>query len=599
MKLEKIAPIILGSVICLIYLIFLSITLIKLKSLPTCLYGCDYYYEQGVIYNLVRSNFLNFGKSSTHIGFVPATLPFFYIFPAIVSLTLNLTPFISEEILSILLVPVSFILYFLLFTKLFRDRYVSILGATISLPFSVFPIFKATSFSIVFSVPLLLLSLVRFLKEKNIRNAILLGVIMGICGLSHQALFFSSMILIVLSFIFSFFLKIEEGKVILKFERKDIFFLLVTVSIGFLISLIFWFKPLFVFYGRTVAYGYLTPDFNQFNVYFDFLLNSFKKLFFDTSSIYKFIISFLSFFGLVTLLVKRNKFLVMFLVLLMVCIYNYLIITPLTGKHFSPGHNLRFFGSTINGILVGYLVNLLKKYFKKIMFLFVIFLLITASVYGNIMLFNNKVKSNRFFIQGYKKLPNVYISLQKFLLENTSINDVVLTTNELCFVLNGLSGIKCMLYRRGHSSQFDDLDRIYLDAAIILYGNDTNKKLELIKKYNISYLYWDVNWISTEYYFDNQGRITGWFDPITILYTPEREAELKKYNISYFIQETWLDPAFRSDKFKKFKIIFVSPQNYRSFERPWKEDLDKYLEEVWNYSEDGQTIARLWKINSR
>ncbi len=118
----------------------------------------------------------------------------------------------------------------------------------------------------------------------------------------------------------------------------------------------------------------------------------------------------------------------------------------------------------------------------------------------------------------------------------------------------------------------------------------------MIKKYNITYLYWDVNWISTEYYFDQNGNIVGWFDPITILYTPERASELRKYNVSYFVQTTWLDPAFRGDKFKKFKIIFISPQNYRSFEHPWQEDLDPYLKEAWRYEENNQTIARLWKF---
>jgi hypothetical protein len=40
----------------------------------------------------------------------------------------------------------------------------------------------------------------------------------------------------------------------------------------------------------------------------------------------------------------------------------------------------------------------------------------------------------------------------------------------------------------------------------------------------------------------------------------------------------------------------VSPQNYRSFEKPWARDLDNYLEEVWNYSYEGKIIAKIYKL---
>jgi len=616
-KISKRWLLILLLVVIFVYVSLLFNVILKFKSLPACIYGCDYYYEQGVIYHLLREGADGFGKSSVHLGNAPTTPQFYYIFPAVTSYIFEISPFKSEAFLNFLWIILTFILFYNFFSYLFkeetfldflkkRDYFVllfSILSTVVAVQFVRFPIYKYTEFAYFISLPLFLFAVLKFRKKKNLKNSLFLGTTIGICGLSHYALFFIAFEVIFLLFLFDN-LSIRGKNLKIKVNLSEIKFFLISITLGFLISLIFWYRPLFIFHGELTAYGFNLKDFTNRNVYISFLLTSLRSFFFNTNNVLSITLGILNILGLCYIIRESSKFLKFLIFSLFFCIYNYLFLVPLLGKHLSPEHCLYFLSPIIIGILTKYGIEFILKvslrFEKEAVPLVVIFIIVLtiSLVLNNIILFKKKVTENRFFVNSYRPIPEPYRSLQTFLLSNISANDVVLTTNELCFALNGISGIKCLLYRRGHSSKFDDLDRIYLDAAIILYGNDTKKKLELIRKYNVSYLYWDINWISTEYYIDPSGRIIGWFDPITILYSPEREKILKKYNISYFILNTWLDPAFRSEDYKKFKIIFISPENYRSFYKPWKPDLDQYLQKIWEYKQENKTMAVLYKINS-
>jgi len=594
-KFVKLLPII----ILLLLIGFLNFRLIevllKLKSLPTCIYGCDYYYEQGVIYHLLRNGITTFGTSSVHKGNVPTTPQLYYIFPAAISAILKISPFDAQRLLSPVILAISFTLFYLFFKKLLNDSLIALFSTVSAFPLLAFPIFKYTSFAMAISLPLFFLSLLKFLEKIDWKRCALLGLAIGICGLSHYALFFISFEVVIITFLLTRLIEFKNGSLVLKLENSTAYFTL-ALFLGFLISLLFWYKPIFVFHGKTIAYGFNVEDFTKPNVYFSFLSDSVERLFFDASDAHKLLIGLLSFFGFFLILLKGERLERALLLSLLFAIYNYLILVPLTGKHLSPVHSLSFLSPIIWGISVGFLFKELSRLLDKRYTCALLLLLVLFITAGKLADFNEKVEKDRFFIQGYEEISPHYKSVQKYLLANASANDVVLSSNELCFVLNGLSGVKCLLYRRGHASKFDDLDEIYLDAAIILYGNDTEKKIELIRELNVTYLYWDVNWIGSEYSFDENGNLMSWFDPITLIYSEDKERRLRENNISYFIRTTWLDPAFRNEKFKKFKLIFISPKNYRSFWKPWKEDLDEYLEEVWRYESDGKVIARLWRV---
>ena len=87
-----------------------------------------------------------------------------------------------------------------------------------------------------------------------------------------------------------------------------------------------------------------------------------------------------------------------------------------------------------------------------------------------------------------------------------------------------------------------DMSERDIDAALILYGNNTEKKLELIEKYNIKYIYWDYYWINSEYKFDTNGNIAGIYDPMIAFYSEDSEKKLVENGVKYSVMDWWVDP---------------------------------------------------------
>ena len=136
-----------------------------------------------------------------------------------------------------------------------------------------------------------------------------------------------------------------------------------------------------------------------------------------------------------------------------------------------------------------------------------------------------------------------------------------------------------------------------MELAVILYGDDLWTKKELIKKNNIKYLYWDTYWIQSEYYFDDKGQITGWFDPLIAFNEPEYKLLLDQNNVTYMERVDWVDPSYKNERIPQFDLIFVTPENYHNFTNPWNPNLNPFLNKVWNYKQNGMEIAALYEVN--
>jgi hypothetical protein len=185
--------------------------------------------------------------------------------------------------------------------------------------------------------------------------------------------------------------------------------------------------------------------------------------------------------------------------------------------------------------------------------------------------------------------------MQKWVLANTKVNDVFLSTNELNFALNGLTGRKEVNGRTSHNSMFLDIGKRYSVAALMLYGNDSEERKKLLREYSVDYLYWDYYWIQSEYVFDDTGKLTSWYDPLIVEDTPAYNELMKKYNVSFFKQHTWPDPAVKGEYIKQIDLLFIIPYQF-NLGHPWHPDLDNYLQEVWNYTQSGTVVSRIYKI---
>ena len=154
------------------------------------------------------------------------------------------------------------------------------------------------------------------------------------------------------------------------------------------------------------------------------------------------------------------------------------------------------------------------------------------------------------------------LEIQNWVEENTDKNAVFLSHDELSFALNGLTGRKVVIERRTHFNPYVDFDQRNADAAVMLYGNDSGKTLELLKKYNVSYVYWDVSYIQ----FSQR-------EPMLV--RPSYEEYLGRYGVSYQPVEWYLDPAW-DPLYKKYPLLAVSPAK-ADWQQPWSDELQKHL----------------------
>jgi hypothetical protein len=82
-----------------------------------------------------------------------------------------------------------------------------------------------------------------------------------------------------------------------------------------------------------------------------------------------------------------------------------------------------------------------------------------------------------------------------------------------------------------------------------------------------------------------------------MIYSKDREDELKANGVAYKRITNYLDPSIRSSDIRKFDMLLVTPDNYdMSGKGIWKNDLDAYLTQVWGYQDSGHTIAALYKV---
>lgn len=604
--------IIISFFLVLIFLLVMNFVVVdKLVSLPSPLYGGDYYYQLG------QTNHVKYGGSPLDSSTVNGALPGYFVTYSAISgymaRLFNMDGISAEFLLSYLIIAISTIIIYALTFKLFKNVFVSTISTLLIVTPIVFPIIKYTVFAHFVMMPLLLLSMYMFIEKKSVLSASLIGVVYGIIGLTHSVAFISSSFLLLAFFIYYVLIveKIGLHKIYTKTEfnkiKKFLLYFLIIFIVGIIIAMLWWFKPIFIYHGQTSQNynDWNSASYSSFSNQISFIWTLLGSLFNFTSlvdavfSIF-FVLGALGIFFLRKDSIER-RFLRFLLISAIIITLHYLVTENLIHTNFIPSYIMYLLMMPVKllvssyGIYLGY--THLKSYFSESKVVGIVYfsVIIVILIIGHYLLYQNTI-SNKWYETGTNPLPDSQIQLKKYLVDNTKVSDTILTTKEIGFGVNALTGRKLLVVRRAQNDPFMDMDERELDMAVILYGNNTNIKKELIKKYDIKYIYWDYYWIQSEYTIDDQGRVTGWFDPLIAFYSPEKENLLKNNNVSYALQNTWVDPTLKGDQYKKFDLIFIAPQNYRRQDKPWDTNLDPYLKEVWNYTYQGAKIAVLYKV---
>ncbi len=581
----------------------------RINRLPAPLFGGDHFFQKGVIEHLRGGG--RFMDASSLVSAMPAYLPAYGWCVATFANLFNLETVKAMFVFSLILLILSYLLWFIFFKIVFKNSYVSLFGAVIvnSLVeyYSVI-ILKYTEFARYIIVPIFLIFLYLFLKDKKCWNALLLGLSYGVLSFTHSVGFMGATLILIFVFFWELFENLKNKIKLKEYFKKIFVFWIIFAIVGGLLSLVYWYKPIFIHQLDMSGYdrGHMdTPDFHRFDVGLNFILNNIKNFFFNFSEYRTIILSILAILGIFLFFkIKEEstelRYTKIVLFATIFATLSFIITEPLFKINIVPTYVVLIYTS-IGFILLGaFGINyLLKKYSHNTMALILIIILIVS------IFINGQIKKQEYY-ETDKWMLSVaksdmypeYISLDKFLRENTTVSDVLLTAKELGFAVNSFNGIKLVTGRWAmNGDPYTNLPQRDTDVAIIFYGKNTENKKELIKKYNAKYLYWDYRWISQEFYFDDKGNLLDYSDPLMTLNKEEYQKQLNDNEIKYIEHTGKIDPTVSSDEYRKFDILIISPENYRSAEKPWNENLDPYLEEIWSYKQDGQKIAILYKIN--
>jgi hypothetical protein len=280
----------------------------------------------------------------------------------------------------------------------------------------------------------------------------------------------------------------------------------------------------------------------------------------------------------------------------LISVYHYLLTVPILGMHLSSGHAILLLGPLLTGSLFAFAWTKIPKEYIAIASVLAVLMVGFGSISG----YSNETQGG-FWQAGKQPLMPNYASFAEYVFQNDLQQDIFLSTNELSFAIHGVSGVQLVTGRQSHFFIFGDFQSYWEDAAIILYGNNSDLRDSLIETYTSYdrdlYLYWDYFWIRSEWSIAN-GQIVGPFDPLRFEDTSERRDLFDSVGIPYFVQERDIfEPSARGNRHAhRMNILYVSPEVYRSEEYPWNVDLDQRLEEVWQYSEGDVVYARLFRV---
>jgi hypothetical protein len=523
-----------------------------LKSVPTCLFGCDYYYENGMAMDLVN-NPSNTYKSASHdwINYTSSLPKSAFYYHATVSKLFFFNYFDTWKAIilgSYFLIILGFLGWFFFFRKVFQEGlFESVLFSTVAFNLSLAPYFKYNHLNNVF-LPILLLSI--FLLMKNLKKSIKQQIPYWI--FSILILIFFSNIHAMSLFIGFFFLgfgylflhnleqktKIKE-KLKQLFSKKElaIFSGVVIISLLLILSLGWWRVVIFEYGSDENAYKFdIHPSLTESRNFFPLTISWVKGIFFTFGTIERTLKSLIAIAAILIFLIVKfkhedQKKLKWIFSGFFISVFHYFITIPIFGKDLSPSHALSFLSPLFYAISLLIILKTLKNIWSKKIHISIISVLIVIFLMFSINASLNQTKGS-FWQNGHSEIPFYYQELQQWYRSNdiSPSDTIFISTNELSFAVHGITGNKLFLGRQSHFFHFGDFQKTWMDGAIILYGNNSEVRREKLNEYleiaksqgKELYIYWDHYWINSDYQFDSAGNAHP-FDPIRFEYSEDRK----------------------------------------------------------------------------
>jgi len=567
-----------------------------LHTLPSPIFGGDYSYQMGCIESIRASG--NPMASCSVSGALPGYLPFYGALVALVSRAGGWAVVPAMLGLSVLLHALATAIAWLVFTRLY-GRGPGFALACVWAVLNPEPIFKYTEFTLAVIVPLYFHALFRFVEKPAWPAAVYLGLTLAAAGYSHAVVFTGGIMITVIASAIG----VAAGEAPAGRARRmgaAVSGLAVAAACS-LLALGYWYRPIFVHHGASSLHytewnggvSLVTPA--DWWRYASAALLSMVRL--DPWPVA--LQNALLLLGLVLLWRAggRRRFLpgIWIAAATLLWMFHYIVTMPLLHFHLVPDYVRRylwFFAACLVGAIP--VVLLYDRVAVRARATALSALVLVASL-AAIALETRGLAADPAMAGARHPLEPRLAALQSWVFAHTRPDEVVLSANELSFAWAALTGRKTVVARRAQNDPFVNMDVRNRDAALMLYGRDEEARVRLLRHYGVRYVLWMTEWIQSEYYRDPQQGFA-YLDPLLYFRDEAYDRTLERAGVKIINFYGWVDPALRGPEYPRFELTLVSPDNYRSIERPWCDALDSHLEKAWSYQEQGKETAVIYVV---
>lgn len=485
----------LGLIAAILVFCILAFTQISsFVHIPSPVYGGDFYRDRGF------SNSISIGNSvfsdPQYAGEHPYFPWLYYLLVAAANIFMHNIDkaFLFFPLLSIPLCAAGF---YLLLKQLLKNKTFAALGAALILATLQPMISSPKWFATWVLLPFFLYFWMRNDESQKVADILLAGLFLGLIGMCHTNVFIGAAVIFILGVLAKAALSYLDEKKLKQAIIPALRAYFTALPIAFVVMLPF---------ILPIALKYRFHILNNSNEYalldvsktgFVWLVKSTWSLFFNTSSVPAFIIGILALAGLIFSILNYKKqyvFPAVWLLSIIAGAGHHLVTIPLTGRFIvTPAHvfsNSYVLTFLLAAVGIKWVYSYLKKSVSEQAFAAAaIIVLIVPFTYIS---FNNYT-SDRWvqYGKGWDSGTKALYDAGAWIEQNTDKSDIFIANDESAFALNALSGRKFAFLRRVHSSYFLDVNKKYADGFVILYGNNSELRAQLIREYNIKYLYID------------------------------------------------------------------------------------------------------------
>ncbi len=591
----------------------------QFKQIPACLYGCDLYFHYGIINHICNGNppWTNpqFLGEYAHYPWIT------HLIVATISKVTSIDPLTVDIYFPLLIFMSGSIIAYLLGKRLFTDDKFAIMlciGWMGSRPIAETHPHMLSAFVL---IPLFLWGILYAIQTRSLGSRIIAGVMYGLTGIGHGIAVMSASLIIAFLFIYYTLLRhlhitfssheeklklsIDRNDKIVKSFKENVAFFVPILLVGIPIALLYWGFPIFVYHGHTPnpwhEYGFMELSKAGGEYALNFIMNTFFNFSaLINGNIYSFIFYLFFMGGLYHVLTKKDentRFILILTITATLSVLHFLVTVPLLNMSMVPHYFISMMMNPVKYLLFVSCVFMIYTKIKNQSYKDILLVLTYIFLFMGFVTTVNNYSESKWANVG-KELPpttKALFEMADWVKENTDKNAVFISNNECSFALNGLTGRKLVTMRRTHSSMYVDMNERQADAAVILYGNDTGMALKLLEKYNVSYLYWDFQWLFVAYHFNEKGEVVDISDPLMTSATKEHEEYFRKHGVNFRRMDTWVDPAHRGPKYKTYDMLIAFPSQLDP-QQPWSEGLSEHLELAKEFKSDGLVVARISRI---